>query len=92
MGVKLTRDHHLFTRDTITSNNTSTLNIVAQDNVALKVGASDGGVIVSAFKVTDGNGNNIAAEEAYGVNHRTEVVKELLDKYGAYIDKIEHED
>ena len=42
--------------------------------------------------VQDGNGNNIAAEEAYGVNHRTEVVKELLDKYGAYIDKIEHED
>ena len=42
--------------------------------------------------VRDGNGNNIAAEEAYGVNHRTEVVKELLDKYGAYIDKIEHED
>ena len=42
--------------------------------------------------VQDGNGNNIAAEEAYGINHRTDVVKELLDKYGAYIDKVEHED
>ena len=42
--------------------------------------------------VQDGNGNNIAAEEAYGLNHRTDVTKKLLDKYGAYIDKIEHED
>ena len=41
--------------------------------------------------VRDGNGNNIAAEEAYGDNHRTEVTKKLLDEYGAYIDKIEHE-
>ena len=41
--------------------------------------------------VRDGNGNNIAAEEAYGENHRAEVTKKL-DKYGAYIDKIEHED
>ena len=41
--------------------------------------------------VRDGNGNNIAAEEAYGDNHRSEVTKKLLDKYGAYIDKIEHE-
>tara|TARA_R100001082_G_C4236062_1_gene105303 strand:- start:164 stop:406 length:243 start_codon:yes stop_codon:yes gene_type:complete len=42
--------------------------------------------------VQDGNGNNIAAEEAYGINHRTDIVKELLDKYGAYIDKVEHEE
>ena len=42
--------------------------------------------------VRDGNGNNIAAEEAYGDNHRAEVTKKLLDEYGAYIDKIEHED
>ena len=41
--------------------------------------------------VRDGNGNNIAAEEAYGDNHKSEVTKKLLDKYGAYIDKIEHE-
>jgi len=42
--------------------------------------------------VRDGNGNNIAAEEAYGINHRTEVTKKLLEEYGEYIDKIEHED
>ena len=42
--------------------------------------------------VRDGNGNNIAAEEAYGDNHRTEVTKKLLDEYGAYIDKVEHEE
>jgi len=41
--------------------------------------------------VRDGNGNNIAAEEAYGLDHRTEVTKKLLDQYGTYIDKIEHE-
>ena len=42
--------------------------------------------------VQDGIGNNIAAEEAYGINHRTEVTKKLLETYGQYIDKIEHED
>ena len=42
--------------------------------------------------VRDGNGNNIAAEEAYGDNHRTEVTKKLLETYGEYVDKIEHED
>ena len=42
--------------------------------------------------VQDGNGNNIAAEEAYGLDHRSEVTKKLLNEYGAYIDKIEHED
>ena len=42
--------------------------------------------------VRDGNGNNIAAEEAYGENHRTEVTKKLIEQYGTYIDKIEHED
>jgi hypothetical protein len=42
--------------------------------------------------VQDGNGNNIAAEEAYGENHRTEVTKILLEKYGTYIDKVEHEE
>jgi hypothetical protein len=41
--------------------------------------------------VRDGNGNNIAAEEAYGDNHRTEVTKKFINEYGAYIDKIEHE-
>ena len=42
--------------------------------------------------VQDGTGNNIAAEEAYGLEHRTEVTKKLLETYGAYVDKIEHED
>ena len=42
--------------------------------------------------VQDGNGNNIAAEEAYGLDHRAVVTKKLLNEYGAYIDKIEHED
>ena len=42
--------------------------------------------------VQDGTGNNIAAEEAYGLEHRHEVTKKLLDRYGAYVDKIEHED
>ena len=42
--------------------------------------------------VRDGNGNNIAAEEAYGENHRAEVTKKLLETYGEYIDKVEHED
>ena len=42
--------------------------------------------------VRDGSGNNIAAEEAYGENHRTEVTKKLLDQYGMYIDKVEHEE
>ena len=32
--------------------------------------------------VQDGNGNNIAAEEAYGINHRTDIVKELLNRNG----------
>ena len=41
--------------------------------------------------VQDGSGNNIAAEEAYGDNHRAEVTKMLLEKYGEYIDKVEHE-
>ena len=41
--------------------------------------------------VRDGNGNNIAAEEAYGDNHRTEVTKKMIEQYGTYIDKIEHE-
>jgi hypothetical protein len=42
--------------------------------------------------VQDGNGNNIAAEEAYGIGHRSEVTKKLINEYGQYIDKIEHED
>jgi hypothetical protein len=42
--------------------------------------------------VQDGTGNNIAAEEAYGDNHRTEVTKKLLKQYSTYIDKVEHED
>ena len=42
--------------------------------------------------VQDGNGNNIAAEEAYGTEHRSEVTKKLINEYGTYIDKIEHED
>ena len=42
--------------------------------------------------VQDGNGNNIVAEEAYGLDHRHNVTKELLTKYGQYIDKVEHAD
>ena len=42
--------------------------------------------------VRDGNGNNIAAEEAYGDNHRAEVTKKFINEYGNYIDKIDHED
>ena len=42
--------------------------------------------------VQDGNGNNIAAEEAYGIEHRHIVTKKLIETYGQYIDKIEHED
>ena len=41
--------------------------------------------------VRDGNGNNIVAEEAYGDNHRAEVTKKFINEYGAYIDKIDHE-
>jgi len=40
--------------------------------------------------VQDGTGNNIAAKEAYGLEHRHEVTKELLEEYGQYIDKVEH--
>ena len=42
--------------------------------------------------VQDGTGNNIVAEEAYGLNHRHEITKKLLETYGEYIDKVEHED
>ena len=42
--------------------------------------------------VQDGTGNNIAAEEAYGLEHRNTVTRNLITKYGMYIDKIEHED
>lgn len=41
--------------------------------------------------VQDGTGNNIEAHEAYGENHRTVVTKKLLEQYGQYIDKVEHE-
>ena len=41
--------------------------------------------------VQDGSGNNIAAEEAYGNNHRAYGTNMLLEKYGEYIDKVEHE-
>jgi hypothetical protein len=42
--------------------------------------------------VRDGIGNNIEAKEAYGINHRTEVTKEFIQKYQAQgILKIEHE-
>ena len=42
--------------------------------------------------VQDGTGNNIVAEEAYGLNHRHEITKKLLETYGEYIDKVEHEE
>tara|TARA_R100000315_G_C5191534_1_gene111749 strand:- start:4 stop:174 length:171 start_codon:yes stop_codon:yes gene_type:complete len=43
--------------------------------------------------VRDGIGNNIEAREAYGLDHRTEVTKEFIEKYRSQgIDKIEHED
>ena len=43
--------------------------------------------------VRDGIGNNIEAKEAYGINHRTEVTKEFIEKYRSQgIDKIEHEE
>ncbi len=42
--------------------------------------------------VRDGSGNNIEAKEAYGINHRTEVTKEFIEKYESQgINKIEHE-
>ena len=43
--------------------------------------------------VRDGVGNNIEAREAYGLDHRTEVTKEFIEKYKSQgIDKIEHEE
>ena len=43
--------------------------------------------------VRDGIGNNIEAKEAYGIEHRTEVTKEFIEKYKSQgIDKIEHEE
>ena len=43
--------------------------------------------------VRDGAGNNIEAKEAYGINHRTEVTKEFIEKYQDQgIVKIEHEE
>jgi len=43
--------------------------------------------------VRDGVGNNIEAKEAYGVEHRTAVTKELALKYQSHgIVKIEHEE
>ena len=42
--------------------------------------------------VRDGADTNIEAVEAYGENHKHEMTKYLLGKYGAYIDKVEHED
>tara|TARA_R100001443_G_scaffold78215_1_gene85557 strand:+ start:580 stop:822 length:243 start_codon:yes stop_codon:yes gene_type:complete len=42
--------------------------------------------------VKDGANQSIEARTAFGIAHRTEVTKELLSKYGAYVDKIEHEE
>jgi len=43
--------------------------------------------------VQDGKGQNIVAKEAYGLEHRTQVTRDLINEYGHYgIDKIEHED
>tara|TARA_R110001592_G_C13005138_1_gene736266 strand:- start:419 stop:637 length:219 start_codon:yes stop_codon:yes gene_type:complete len=43
--------------------------------------------------VRDGAGNNIEAKQAYGISHRTEVTKELAEKYQSQgILKIEHEE
>ena len=42
--------------------------------------------------VRDGTGNNIVAHEAYGENHKNIIIKSLLNEYGNYIDKVEHEE
>jgi|TARA_R110002096_G_scaffold241798_4_gene433831 hypothetical protein len=43
--------------------------------------------------VRDGLGNNIEAKQAYGKDHRTQVTKEFIHKYGSQgIDTIEHEE
>ena len=36
--------------------------------------------------------NNIEARQAYGIEDRTKVTKEFINKYGAYIDKVEHQE
>ena len=36
--------------------------------------------------------SNIEAREAYGIENRSKVTKEFIEKYGKYIDKIEHEE
>lgn len=43
--------------------------------------------------VRDGEGNNIEAEQAYGIADRTRVTKEFIQKYESQgIIKIEHEE
>ena len=43
--------------------------------------------------VQDSNGMNVAAKQAYGIGHRTQVIKNLLAEYGHFgIEKIEHEE
>ena len=43
--------------------------------------------------VQDSVGNNIEAAEAYGIDHRTTVIKNFVIKYeNQGINKIEHED
>jgi len=42
--------------------------------------------------VQDAAGANIDGVLAYGKADRTKVTKELLSKYGKYIDKVEHEE
>jgi len=50
-------------------------------------------VAIYLVYVRDGIGNNIEAKEAYGINHRTEVTKEFIEKYQDQgIVKIEHEE
>ena len=36
--------------------------------------------------------SNIEARQAYGIEDRTKVTKEFINKYGAYIDKVEHQE
>ncbi len=40
--------------------------------------------------ILDEMGRPIEAKQAYGKEHRTQVTKEFIGKYNAYITKIEH--
>ena len=59
MSSNVKRDHHTFTRDTITSRNTSSVTVEAQDHLNIQVGKSDGGTALSLLTLKDGAGNNV---------------------------------